>query len=102
MSKILSKKQKEVLMQARKNVAHYDVTEIIKGMDKLGEMQVEETDPLENWHAGVEAATKLFRGSSGADLIARAKTAAVFGKLLDMGLDPDDLEAAINEVSNAD
>ena len=114
MSKILSKKQKEVLMQARKsgkaydlmqvrkNSSHLDFTEIIKGMDKLGKMQVEETDPLENWHAGVEAATKLFRGSSDADLIARAKTAAVFGKMLDMGLDPDDLEAAINEVNNAD
>ena len=103
MSKILSKKQKEVLMQARKNSSHLDVTEIIKGMGKLGKMQVEETDPLENWHEGQEMAGKLFLGSDSADLIiARAKTGAVFGKLLDMGLDPDDLEAAVKEVTGAD
>lgn len=102
MSKILSEKQKEVLMQARKNVSHYDVTEIIKNMDKLGNMQVKETDPLENWHKGQDLAGKLFLGSHYADIIAKAKTAAVFGKLLDMGLDPADLEAVINEVNNAD
>lgn len=57
----------------------------------------------DNWQAGMEAATKLFRGSDTADLIiARAKTAAVFGKLLDMGLNPDDLEAAVKEVTNED
>lgn len=102
MSKILSKKQKEVLMQARKSVSHYDVAEIINTMDKLGNMQVEETDPLENWHKGQEMAGKLFLGSDYADIIAKAKTAAVFGKLLDMGLDPEDLEAVIDEVNNAD
>ena len=62
MSKILSKKQKEVLMQARKNGMHQGLI----------------------------------------DIIAKAKTAAVFGKLLDMGLDPDDLEAAVKEVTGAD
>lgn len=59
-------------------------------------------ESYESWHAGVEAATKLFRGSDDADLIARAKTAAVFGKLLDAGLDPKDLEAAVKEVNGVD
>lgn len=53
----------------------------------------------ENWQVGAEAATELFRGSDDADLIARAKVAAVFGNLLDMGLDPKDLEAVVKEVN---
>lgn len=61
-----------------------------------------EADHLENWHKGQEMAGKLFLGSNYADIIAKAKTAAVFGKLLGMGLDSDDLEAVINEVNNAD
>lgn len=102
MSKILSKKQKEVLMQARKNGKAWDLADIIKKSKDMGDLEVKESDPLENWHKGQEAASKLFLGSHYADIIAKAKTAAVFGKLLDMGLDPDDLEAAINEVNNAD
>ena len=63
-------------------------------------MSEEEKEMInENWQVGVEAATKLFRGSSDADLIARAKAAAVFGNLLDMGLDPKDLKAVVKEVS---
>ena len=67
---------------------------------------LKEADPLENWQKGQEMAGKLFLGNDDygayADIIAKAKTAAVFGKLLGMGLDPDDLEAAIDEVTNAD
>lgn len=63
---------------------------------------IKETDPLENWHNGQEMAGKLFLGSNHADIITKAKTADVFGKLLGMGLDPDDLEAVISEVNNAD
>lgn len=67
---------------------------------------LKEADPLGNWHKGQEMAEKLFLGSSNygkyADIIAKAKTAAAFGKLLGMGLDPDDLEAVIDEVTNAD
>ena len=110
MSKILSEKQKEALMwarksgktydlmQVRKNSNAYSLAEIINKSKDVVNTEVKEMDPLDNWHAGVEAATKLFRGSSDADLIARAKTAAVFGKLLDMGLDHKDLEAAVKEV----
>lgn len=95
MSEILSEKQKEVLMQARKNGMHKGLIDII-GKPKCM------MDPLDNWHKGQEAAEKLFLGSNYADIIAKAKTAAVFGKLLDMGLDPDDLEAAVKEVTGAD
>lgn len=95
MSDILSKKQKEVLMQARKNGVHQGLIDII-GKPKCM------MDPLENWHKGQEMAGKLFLGSDYADIIAKAKTAAVFGKLIGMGLDPYDLEAVINEVNNAD
>lgn len=104
MSNILSEKQKEVLMQARKNGNTWDLADIIKKSKDMGDVEVKEADPLENWHRGQEAASKLFLGVGGhyADIIAKAKTAAVFGKLLGMGLDPDDLEAAINEVNNAD
>ncbi len=102
MSKILSEKQKEVLMQARKNGKAWDLADIIKKSKDMGDVEVKEADPLENWHKGQAMASKLFLGSHYADIIAKAKTAAVFGKLLDMGLDPDDLEAAINEVNNAD
>ena len=101
MSEILSEKQKEVLMQARKNGKAWDLEDIIKKSKDMGELKVKEVDPLENWHKGKAMASKLFLGSHYADIIAKAKTAAVFGKLLDMGLDPDDLEAAINEVNNA-
>lgn len=101
MSEILSEKQKEVLMQARKNGKAWDLEDIIKKSKDMGELKVKEVDPLENWHKGQAMASKLFLGSHYADIIAKAKTAAVFGKLLDMGLDPDDLEAAINEVNNA-
>ena len=95
MSKILSKKQKEVLMQARKNGMPQGLIDIIEKPKCM-------MDPLENWHKGQEMAGKLFLGSHCADIIAKAKTAAVFGKLLDMGLSQEDLEAAINEVNNAD
>ena len=47
-------------------------------------------------------AGKLFLGSDYADIIAEVKTASVFSKLLDMGLDQEDLEAVIDEVNNAD
>lgn len=102
MSNILSKKQKEVLMQARKNGKAWGLADIIKKSKDMGELEVKETDQLESWHKGQEMASKLFLGSNYADIIAKAKTAAVFGKLLDMGLDPDDLEAVIKEVNNAD
>ena len=111
MSKILSEKQKEALMwarksgktydlmQARKNSNAYSLAEIIKKSKDVVNAEAKEMDPLENWHAGVEAATELFRGSDDADLIARAKAAAVFGNLLDMGLDPKDLEAVVKKVN---
>lgn len=95
MDNFLSKKQKEVLMQARKNGMHKGLIDII-GKPKCM------MDPLENWHKGQEMAGKLFLGSNYADIIAKAKTAAVFGKLLDMGLNPDDLEAAVKEVNGDD
>lgn len=95
MSKISSKKQKEVLMQDRKNGVHQGLIDII-GKPKCM------MDPFENWHKGQEMASKLFLGSDCTDIIAKAKTAAVFGRLLDWGLDLEDLEAAINEVNNAD
>lgn len=56
-------------------------------------------DSLENWHRGQDAASKLFLGNHYSDIIAKAKTAAVFGKLLDMGLNPEDLKTAIDEVN---
>lgn len=102
MSKILSEKQKEVLMQARKNGKAWDLADIIEKSKDMGDVEVKEADPLENWHKGQDLAGKLFLGSDYADIIAKAKTAAVFGKLLDMGLDPNDLEAVIDEVNNAD
>lgn len=102
MSEILSEKQKEVLMQARKNGKAWDLADIIEKSKDMGDVEVKEADPLANWHKGQEMAGKLFLGSHYADIIAKAKTAAVFGKLLDMGLSKEDLEAAINEVNNAD
>lgn len=98
----LSRKQKEVLMQARKNGKAWDLADIIKKSKDMGDVEVKEADPLANWHKGQEMAGKLFLGSEYADIIAKAKTADVFAKLLDMGLDPDDLEAVIDEVNNAD
>ena len=74
----------------------------LRGGNDSGDVEVKGADPLENWHKGQAMASKLFLGSHYADIIAKAKTAAVFGKLLDMGLDPEDLEAVINEVNNAD
>lgn len=63
-------------------------------------MSEEEKEMInDNWQIGVEAATKLLRESDGADLIARAKVAAVFGNLLEIGLDPKDLEAVVKEVN---
>lgn len=56
-------------------------------------------DSLENWHRGQDAASKLFLGNHYSGIIAKAKTAAVFGKLLDMGLNPEDLKTAIDEVN---
>lgn len=102
MSEILSEKQKEVLMQARNNGKAWDLADIIKKSKGMGDVEVKEADPLENWHKGQDLAGKLFLGNDYADIIAKAKTAVVFGKLLDMGLDPNDLEAVIDEVNNAD
>lgn len=80
----------------------HDLADIIKKSKDMGDVELKEADPLENWHKGQEIAGKLFLGSNYADIIAKAKTAAVFGKLLGMGLDPDELEAVINEVNNED
>lgn len=102
MSKILSEKQKEVLMQARKNGKAWDMADIIKKSKDMGDLEVKEADPLENWHRGQALASRLFLGSHYADIIAKAKTAAVFGKLLDMGIEPGDLAVVIDEVNNAD
>lgn len=101
MSKILSKKQKEVLMQVRKNGMHQDLADIIKKSKDLENIEVTPYS-LDNLHEGWEAVNKLFRGSSDADIITRAKTASVFAKLLDKGLDPDSLKTAVKEVTGAD
>ncbi|GHN43063.1 hypothetical protein [Lactobacillus delbrueckii] len=102
MSKILSEKQKEVLMQARKNGKAWDLADIIKKSKDMGDVEAKEADPFENWNKGQEMAGKLFLGSDYADIIAEVKTASVFSKLLDMGLDQEDQEAVIDEVNNAD
>ena len=102
MSKILSEKQKEVLMQARKNGKAWDLADIIKKSKDMGDVEAKEADPFENWNKGQEMAGKLFLGSGYADIIVEVKTANVFSKLLDMGLDQEDLQAVIDEVNTAD
>ena len=115
MSKILSEKQKEVLMQARKNGnaydlmqarkngMHQDLADIIKKSKDMEDVEVKtHLLPTDNLHEGWEVTNKLFRGNSDADIITRAKTASVFAKLLEKGLDPDSLKAAVDEVTNAD
>lgn len=57
-----------------------------------------EHESYENWSKGWEAASKLAFDSDYLSVVARAKIAAIFGKLLDRGLDPEDLEAAVKEV----
>lgn len=89
---------KELLLMANLSAALLG----LRGGNDSGDLEVKEVDPLENWNEGQAMANKLFLGSHCDDIIANAKTAAVFGKLLDMGLDPNDLEAAIREVNNAD
>ncbi|GHV97873.1 hypothetical protein lacNasYZ03_11490 [Lactobacillus nasalidis] len=63
---------------------------------------MKENDWLDSWHKGQELAGELFLGSHYADIIAKAKTAAVFGKLIDRGIKPEDIAAIIDEVNNAD
>ena len=66
-------------------------------------MDFEESDWLECWHLGQKAARKLFAGTGNANIIARAKTAAAFGRLISAGLvNLEELNALIDEVNNAD
>lgn len=89
---------KELLLMANLSAALLG----LRGGNDSGDLEVKEADPLENWYKGHDLAGKMFLGSDYSEIIVMDKTADVFSKLLDMGLDPEDLEAAINEVNNAD